>query len=438
MEKTKRDSWSGQLGFIIAASASAVGLGNLWRFPSYAATYGGGIFLLTYLLLFLGFGVFLLITEIAIGRATRLSPIEAFRKLNQRWIFVGWLGTVIPFLIMPYYGVIGGWCLKYLGQYFFAGTAPDFDQAVGNAPEAVTMMLLFAAMTFAFIWFGVQKGVERSNKVMMPALLTLTVAMAVFVCCQSGARAGLKYYLVPDFSRLMVDGRFSPPLLGKMLLAGMGQMFFSLSIAMGIMITYGSYVPEETHMPKSAFQIGFCDTLVAFVAGIIIVPPVFAFGGEALAKTAGPGLMFVSLPQVFAQMPCTRLVAVAFFTLVLFAALTSNISLCETCVASLCDRTGINRRIGTVAVAVYAALAAIPSAVSLGFLDKVDYFANNILMPVCAFSTCIFIGWIVGPDFVRYEATKHGRHRMFGFGYYRVLIRYLAPLMFVAIFLSII
>ena len=437
MEKS-RGSWSGQLGFIISAAASAVGLGNLWRFPANAATYGGGIFLLTYILLFLGFGVFMLITEIAIGRATRLSPIEAFRKLNKRWVFVGWLGTVIPFLILPYYGVIGGWCLKYFSDYLFVGAAPEFSAVAGNAAESVFMMGVFAFLSFVFIWLGVEKGVERSNKVMLPALLLLTVGVAVFVLLQPESRPGLKFYFVPDFGSLCVDGRFSPMLLGRMILAAMGQMFFSLSIAMGIMITYGSYVPEETHMPKSAFHIGLCDTLVAFMAGLIIIPPVFAFGGEALARSAGPGLMFVSLPQVFAQMPCSRLVALAFFLLVLFAALTSNISIAETCVASLCDRTGLKRKTGTLLVTVYTLTAAIPSAVSLKFLDKTDYITNNILMPVCALSTCFFIGWIVGPDFVRYEATKHGRHKMFAFGYYRILIKYVAPVMFAAIFISLI
>lgn len=437
MEKD-RGSWSGQLGFVISAAASAVGLGNLWRFPANAATYGGGIFLLTYLLLFFGFGVFMLITEISIGRATRLSPIEAFRKLNRRWVFVGWLGTVIPFLIMPYYGVIGGWCLKYFAEYLFVGSAPDFGAVTGNAAESVFMMAVFAFLTFVFVWFGVEKGVERSNKVMLPALLFLVLGVAAFVLCQPESRPGLKFYFVPDFSRLCADGSFSPMLLGKMILAALGQMFFSLSIAMGIMITYGSYVPEATHMPKSAFHIGFCDTVVAFLAGLIIIPPVFAFGGEELARSAGPGLMFVSLPQVFAQMPCSRMVALAFFLLVLFAALTSNISLCETCVASLCDRTGLKRRTGTLLVAVYTVTAGLPSAISLGFLDKADYLTNNVLMPVCAFSTCIFIGWIAGPDFVRYEATKHGRHRMFAFGYYRILIKYLAPVMFAAIFISLI
>lgn len=434
----KRGSWSGQLGFIISAAASAVGLGNLWRFPASAATYGGGVFLLSYIALFFAFGVFLLLTEVAIGRATRLSPIEAFRKLNRRWVFVGWLGTVIPFLILPYYCVIGGWCTKYLFAYLFAGAAPDFAVFIGSAPETILMMMIFVAMTFLFIWLGVRKGVERSNKVMLPALLFLVIAIAVFVVCQPSSREGLKFYLVPDFSALCANGRFSPALAGKVVLAGMGQMFFSLSLAMGIMITYGSYVPEEANMPKSVFHIGLCDTLVAFVAGIIVIPAAFAFGGEELARSSGPGLMFVSLPQVFAQMPSARLVACAFFTLVLFASLTSSISLYETCVASLCDRTGISRRHGTLAVLAWTFLAAIPSAVWLGFLDNVDYFTNNILMPVCALSTCIFIGWIVGPDFVRYEATKHGRDKFPLAGYYGVLIKYIAPVAMAVIFISLV
>ena len=435
----KRENWSGQLGFVLAAAASAVGLGNLWRFPASAAQGGGGIFLLVYLLLFFGFGAFLLVTEITIGRATKLSPIEAYRKLASKWVFIGWLGTIVPFLIMPYYAVVGGWVVKYLAQYLFTGTVPEgmFGAFTADVTQGVSFMLVFTLATFVFIFLGVREGIERSNKVMMPALLAITVAIAIYVVCQPGMGEGIKYYLLPDFSRLAgADGAFSPMAAGKMVLSAMGQMFFSVSIAMGIMITYGSYVPEDTNLPKSAFRIGLCDTIVAFIAGVIVIPPAFKYGGAELAQSGGVELMFTSLPRVFATMPCARLVAIAFFTLVLFAALTSAISMTETCVASLCDRTGWSRRKGGVVTMVYSLLGAVPSAYSLGFLGKVDYFANNILMPICALSTCVFIGWIIGPDFIRYEATKGGRDRFPAYGYYRVLIRYIAPIVILLVFLS--
>ena len=441
-----RENWSGQLGFILAAAASAVGLGNLWRFPASAATYGGGIFLIAYLILFFGFGVFLLMTEIAIGRATKLSPVEAFRTLNRKWVIVGILGTLVPFGILPYYSVIGGWVTKYFAQYFFASlaeTAADnpandafFSGFIGDFGQAFSFCCAFAGACFAFILMGVKKGIERSNKILMPALLILTVGIALFTALQPNAREGLKYFFIPDFNRLSVNGSFSPLLCAKTILAAMGQMFFSLSLAMGIMITYGSYLPRSANLPKAALRIGICDTFVAFLAGVIVIPPAFAFGGEELARSAGPGLMFVSLPKVFAAMPCTRIVALAFFALCLFAALTSCISIAETCVASVCDRLHWSRRKGTLVVAAYTLLAAFPSAWSLGFLDKADYVTNNILMPICAFLTVIFVGWVIGPEFIRREITADGEHAFRFYGLYRVLMRYAAPILIGLIFVT--
>lgn len=444
----QRENWSGQLGFIIAAAASAVGLGNLWRFPASAAKGGGGIFLLCYILLFVGFGLFLLMTEVAIGRGTGLSPIDAFKKLAKEhnksswWQVVGWLGTIVPFLILPYYSVIGGWVTKYLGRYLFEGmidadkTGAFFESFIGSPSNAIAYMLVFALATFVFIFMGVQKGVERSNKVMMPALLFLIIGMAGYVICQPGMMGGIKYYLVPDFSRLSVDGHLSLPLVSQAVLTAMSQMFFSLSLAMGIMITYGSYVPKSTNLTKSCFHIGLCDTFVAFVAGMIVIPTAFKFGGAELAQKAGPGLVFVSLPQVFVEMPGARIVAIVFFVLVFFAALTSCMSIAETCVASLCDRTHMSRRAGTAITMVYTLVAAIPSAVSLNFLDKTDQITNNFMMPICAFFTCVFIGWVVGPKFVRDEAEADGKAKMPVYWYFRILIRYIAPLIILLIFLD--
>lgn len=431
-----RENWTGQLGFIIAAAASAVGLGNLWRFPASAAKGGGGMFLLIYLVLFFAFGAFLLLTEIAIGRATRLSPIEAYRKLSKRWVILGWLGTVVPFLILPYYCVIGGWVTKFLFQYVFVGSVPDgfFAGFIADVPQNVSFMFNFAVATFVFIFLGVQKGVERSNKVMMPALLFITILMAIFVCSQPGMGAGLRYYLLPNFSTLFDADGFSWRLLGETALTALGQMFFSLSIAMGIMITYGSYVPRAANLPRATLQIGICDTVVAFIAGIVIIPPALAFGGEELATKAGPSLMFVALPKVFATLPCARFAATLFFILVLFAALTSCMSIAETCTASLVDRTGWHRRKAAAVILGYTLVAAVPCACSLTFLDRTDYFVNSILMPIGAFLTCLFIGWVIGPDFICREVTQGGRDRFRLARYYQVLIRYIAPLLVGLIF----
>lgn len=444
--KSNRENWSGQLGFIIAAAASAVGLGNLWRFPASAATYGGGIFLVAYVLLFFAFGVFLLLTETALGRATGLSAFEAFRTLKKRWAFVGLLATLIPFAILPYYCVIGGWVAKYLVQYCWAPLAEGaagnpaadafFGAFVGDPVQTLGFGALFACLTFGFIYLGVQKGIERSNKVLMPALFFLTLGLSVFTVTRPGAWEGLKYFLVPDVGRLSTNGSFSATLCAKTVLAAMGQLFFSLSLAMGIMVTYGSYVPKTANMPKAALHIGVADMCVAFLAGLIVIPPAFAFGGAELATKAGPGLMFVSLPKVFAALPMTRVLALAFFVLVLFAALTSCMSIAETCVASIRDRTGWSRVKTTNLVALYTFVAAVPSALSLDFLDRADYVTNNVLMPICAFLICFFVGWVVGPDFIRREVTQDGRHAFTSYAYYRWLMRYAAPVLIALIFVA--
>lgn len=436
----ERANWSGQMAFVLAAAASAVGLGNLWRFPASAATYGGGIFILVYIALFFVFGVFLMITEIAVGRATRLSAVSAFASLNRKWAAVGWLGTLVPALILPYYCVIGGWVLRYLWGYLVhpGGMAEkEFFAAFTACPaETLGCTAVFATATFAMIYLGVKKGIEGSNKVLMPLLLALTVGVAAFTVTRPDAAAGLKYYLVPDFARLCnPDGSFSPALLAKTILAAMGQMFFSLSLAMGILVTYGSYMPKSADIGRSSLRIGVIDTFVAVLAGAIIIPPAFAFGGEELARTAGVGLMFVSLPQVFAALPGGSVVAVAFFALALFAALTSAISIAETVVASLCDLFRFHRRGATTLTAVYVALAAVPSALSLTFLDRTDFITNSIFMPVCALLTCIFIGWVGRPGFVRDEVTALGV--AFGsYPVYRFIIRYLAPVLIATILVT--
>lgn len=432
----KRASWSGQLGFILAAAASAVGLGNLWRFPASAATYGGGIFILLYVLLFFCFGIFMMSTEIAIGRATRLSPSKAFSSLDRRWSFIGWLATLVPVLILPYYSVIGGWVVKYFASY---AVTPDavaqegfFEGFVGSPAQTIGMTALFAAGFFGFIFAGVRKGIELSNKVLMPLLLFLTIGIAVFTVTRPDAGPGLRYCFVPDFGRLCVDGRFSFVLLAKTALAALGQMFFSLSLAMGIMITYGSYVPKRSDIVRSSFRIGLVDSLVALLAGAIIIPPVFAVGGEKLAQTGGVGLMFISLPQVFARMPGTQGVALAFFALCLFAALTSALSMAETVVSSICDYVKWNRTKATVVTACYTLVASVPSAMSIGFLEKTDFITNSILMPVCAFLTCVFIGWIAGTGLMRREMTAEGRSFPC-YGFYRIVMRYVAPVLLLVI-----
>ena len=438
MEKT-RSSFTGKLGFVLAAAGSAVGLGNLWRFPYLAAKYGGGIFLLVYVILALTFGFTLMIAEIAIGRKTGLSAIGAYKKLDKRFTFVGYLGALVPMIILPYYSVIGGWVIKYLAM-FSAGNmesvanADYFNFFIGKDLQPVLWFLLFMGLTALIVVFGVEKGVEKVSKVMMPVLVVLSVAIAVYVACQPGALEGVIYYLKPDFTKFSITT----------VVAAMGQLFYSMSLAMGIMITYGSYMKKDVHLEKSVHQIELFDTGIAFVAGMMIIPSVFVFsGGDPAALNKGPSLMFVTLPQVFNSMPMGSVIGAAFFVLVLFAALTSSISLMETIVSILQDKLKMGRKtaclvvfllcvaLGLLSCLGYGAWSAV-KIIGLQFLDFFDFISNSVLMPIAALLTCIFIGYVLKPKAVIDEVEKNGKFsskKMFV-----IVIKYVAPVCLVTIF----
>ncbi len=330
----KRGNFTGKLGFVLAAAGSAVGLGNIWRFPYLAASYGGGIFLLVYLVLVLTFGFALMIGEITLGRKTGLSAIGAFKALNKKYAFIGYLAALVPMIILPYYSVIGGWVMKYLVTFLTGnvGAAADdsfFGGFISDAGEPVFWFLLYAAITALVVLFGVEKGIEKVSKLMMPVLVVLSLFIAIYSACQPGAWEGVIYYIKPDFTKFSATT----------VLAAMGQLFYSMSLAMGIMITYGSYMKKDVNLESSVKQIEIFDTGIAFVAGLMIIPAVFAFSGgtpEALGK--GPSLMFVTLPKVFENMLGGTVIGILFFVLVLFAALTSSISLMETIVSIFCDK----------------------------------------------------------------------------------------------------
>lgn len=489
MENTsaKRASWSGQMSFILAAAASAIGLGNLWRFPYLAAQYGGGTFILVYLILVVTLGFTLMTTEIAIGRMTQQSQLTAYSKLHRGWGVIGLLSTVIPLVIVPYYCVIGGWVLKYFWTYlrivcgnasaaealsdsgaFFGGfiTAPFAPFGFG---------LLFILACALVIVLGVKGGIERSNKVMMPLLFLMAIGIAVYVCCLPGSGEGLKYYLVPNMDSLCAVGEdgaahFSWAQLGKTVLGAMGQMFYSLSLAMGIMITYGSYMRKEDSIEKCVRRIEIFDTLIAVVAGLMIIPVVYMFAVKTgtpvkEAMNAGPGLMFVTLPKVFADFGAAGpWVGVVFFLLVIFAALTSAISLYEACVASVCDLLHMKRRNATFFMFFVIAFLAVFSAIGYGpwggvtmtaafhnmgfagawtegkffamqFLDFFDFVTNSFLMPVVAALTCVFIGWVVKTKAIEDEVL-HGEAKFAAAGFYRVMVKFVAPALIVAVLVS--
>ena len=441
-----RSAWSGKWAFVLAAAASAVGLGNMWRFPYLAAQYGGGTFLITHLLLVFTFGVSLLLLETALGRATGQSAIGAFKQFGKKYAIIGFLASVVPFIITPYYCIIGGWVTKYTAAYLINGPAALADGGdfftgfITSNVESFFWMLLFMAIVFLVVSLGVKGGIEKANLIMMPALIVMAIAIAAYTLTQPGAIDGALYYLTPDLSKI------SPELV----IGALGQMFYSLSLAMGIMITYGSYLDRKSSLTQSVARIGGFDIGVSFLAGLMIVPAAFvAMGsGEAVASSAGPSLMFITLPTVFAGMgEAATIVGFLFFLLVLFAALTSAISLTETCVSIIQDGAGWSRKkaLGAVIAVVvvagiivnlgYNALSFIePLGAGTTLLDFFDFFSNSVLMPIVALLTCVFIGWIVKPSLIIKEVESSGAFKLQKA--WVVMIKYIAPVLVTVILVA--
>ena len=440
-EKKERSSFTGGIGFVLAAAGSAVGLGNLWRFPYLAAQYGGGIFILVYIILALTFGFTLMATEIAIGRKTKQSPGLAYKTLHKKFGFLGTLSTLVPIIILPYYCVIGGWVIKYMvtfatGDGLAAAADNYFSGFTGDFLSPMVYFAIYLALTAAVILLGVNKGIEKVSKIMMPLLLLISFGICIYIFTLPGIAEGVKYYLLPDFSKFSF----------MTVCAAMGQMFFSMSLAMGIMITYGSYPTKETNLIKSVNQIEICDTVVALLAGFMVVPAVYMFSGEAGTKASGAGLMFVTLPKVFGEMRGGQFIGLLFFILVFFAALTSSISVMEAIVSSLMDRFKISRVKGVIFCIVISIIMGVPSSLGNGiwsdikilgmdFLTFFDYVSNSVLMPIVALFTCIMVGWLVGPKKLVAEITRNGekmrREKLF-----YVMVRFVAPILLVIILAS--
>lgn len=436
--KQERSSFSGGLGFVLAAAGSAVGLGNLWRFPYLAAQYGGGIFIFVYLILALTFGFSLLVMEIGMGRKTKASAIRAFESINKKFAFVGYLATLVPILILPYYCVIGGWVTKYLVLYLTgastqAAGSTYFGDYVSQSEEPLLYFGVFLLLTTLVVLGGVKEGVERFSKMLMPVLVVLAIGISVYVITMPGALDGVKYYLLPDFSKFSI----------KTVCAAMGQLFYSMSLAMGIMISYGSYVKDDVNVMKSVNHIEIFDTAIALLSGLMIVPAVYIFSGEEGLKSSGVGLMFSTLPRVFSDMPFGGIIGFVFFVLVFFAAITSSVSVLEAIVSNILDKFQWDRRRASFGVAVLTFILGIPSALGFGVLGNVtplgmdfltffDYISNNVLMPIVALCTCILFGWVVGTKVIEDEVTKNGE----SFGrrtIFRVMIKYIAPICLVVI-----
>ena len=449
--RQKRGSFTGSLGFVLAAAGSAVGLGNIWRFPYLAAKDGGGVFLLCYLVLALTFGFALLTTEIAIGRKTGKSPLMAYQMLHKKFGWIGVLACLIPTLILPYYCVIGGWVLKYLGQFITLGggaAAADgfFTGFITAQWSPVFWFMLFLGATAFVVYKGVDKGIERFSTVLMPILLVMIVGIGLFSLTLTHTDAagitrtgleGMKIYMVPDFTGMTL-GRFV-----VILSDALGQLFYSISVAMGIMIAYGSYVGKETNVVKSVNQIEIFDTMVAFLAGLMIVPAVYTFmGTEGMA--AGPSLMFISLPKIFEAMGVMgSVVGIVFFVMVAFAALTSSVSVMEAVVSSAVDKFHMSREkavawvtaltgvVGIVVCLGYNALyfeLHLPNGSVGQVLDVLDYLSNFVLMPVVAIMTCVLVGWVIGPKSVIEEVKRNGE-RFTREKLYVAMIKIVAPIL---------
>ena len=456
--KEKRASFTGSIGFVLAAAGSAVGLGNIWRFPYLAAKDGGGLFLLCYLVLALTFGFALLTTEIAIGRKTGKSPLMAYGALHKKFSWVGALACLIPVMILPYYCVIGGWVLRYLAAFLTGGgtaAAADgfFTGFITSTVSPIVWFIVFLGVTLFVVYKGVDKGIEKLSTVLMPLLLVLIIGIAFFSLTLTHTDAvgvtrtgleGLKIYTIPDFAGMTL-GRFF-----VVLMDALGQLFYSVSVAMGIMITYGSYVKKETNVVKSVNQIEIFDTAVAFLAGLMIVPAVYTFMGTE-GMSAGPSLMFISLPKVFEAMGTVgTVVGVVFFVMVAFAALTSSVSIMEAIVSCAQDKLHMDRKKATFGVS--ALVLVVGLIVCLGYnalyfeltlpngsvgqvLDVLDYISNFVLMPVVAIATCLMVGWALSPKIIIDEVTRNGER----FGrekLYIAMVKVVAPVLLMFLLLQ--
>ena len=437
-----RSTFSGKLGFVLSAAGSAVGLGNIWRFPYLAAKYGGGIFLLVYLILMLTFGYTMIVAETALGRMTKKSPVGAYQHFGKTGFlkFGGWINAIIPILIVPYYSVIGGWVLKYLFEYVIGNTqavAADgyFGGFITQAAPVELFFVLFSLANIVTIYMGVQNGIERVSKAMMPLLVILAIFVAAYSVTRPGAMEGVKYFLVPNFEH------FS----WMTVVSAMGQMFYSLSIAMGILVTFGSYMKNELDVEKSTTQVEIFDTGIAILAGLMIIPAVFAFnGGDPNTLKAGPSLMFITLPQVFASMGLGRLGGIMFFLLVLFAALTSAIALTESAVSTFEDELGWDRKkasivmgvviigLGTLSTFGYSIWSSF-TIIGMQILDFFDFLTNSVMMPIAAFCNCILIVKVI--TLVRLDAEIEQSSEFKRKPVFHICIRYVAPL-FTAIILA--
>lgn len=439
--KVSRGQWATSIGFVLAAAGAAVGLGNVWKFPYLTALHGGGTFLFAYILMLLFLGIPVLVTEMVLGRRGKLDPVGTYSKLSGGsgfWKFVGYVAVSVNFIVLSFYSVVGGWITNYMFQYITGGIKGDiveyFGGFVSNPYSPLLWYALFMGMTIYIVAQGVSAGIERASNIMMPTLFLLFIILAIRAVTLPGAIEGIKYYLLPDFSKLS----------GTTFLMAMGQVFFSLNIGAGCTMTYASYLSDDENIPKMSLQVPLLDFLAAFLAGIIIIPSVFAFN---LDPAAGPPLLFITMPFVFGNMPLGVLFGLMFFVLMLFAALTSSISMLEVNTAFLVDNYKIDRKKAALTAGFFIFLLGIPSSLAQGvlsnftifgldFLSAMDFLASYILMPFGAFMMTIFLVRVLGLDEAINEATNEGTIPFKIKVLWSFLVKYVVPIIIILVFLS--
>lgn len=437
---SNRGQWASNIGFILAAAGSAVGLGNIWKFPYLAGANGGGAFVVIYLVMIVIIGFVIMLGEMAIGRNTHLSSVGAYKKLSEKWAFVGFIGVVVGFCILAFYSVIGGWVLNYIGKYLIGGISGAeagnyFSGFIASTTQPIVWHLVFMVLCCVIVLKGIAGGIEKASKFMMPALFILLVIIAIRSVTLDGAMEGIKFFLKPDFSKVTI----------RTVMAALGQAFFSLSLGMGAIITYGSYLGKTENLEKNAIIIPAIDTAVALLAGFAVLPAVFAFGFE---PGAGPSLMFITLPSVFDSMPFGQFFGILFFILVLFAALTSAISLLEVVVAFVIDTFKIERKKTTIIISTILFFIGIPCSLANGpvmkdvlifgynFFDFMSFLAENLLMPLGGLLMCIFIGYVWGVDNISDEISCNGKYRFRSKPFFVIMIKYIAPVLIFIIWLN--
>lgn len=404
---SEKGKWSSGFGFIMASAGSAIGLGNIWKFPYMTARNGGGMFLLFYIIFALGIGVPVLLAELAVGRYAQKNAVDSCREINPKWGFAGYFGVICSVLVLSFYSVVGGWVIKYLSVSAFSGIPSPlfFGEYSVKAYEPILFQALFILICALIVIKGVSGGIEKCSEIMLPLLIVFLIGIMFFVFGEENAAEGIKYFLLPRVSEEMP--------LSEIILAAMGQMFFSLSLGMGTLITYGSYLSKENDLIKSTFTIVILDTVIALIAGLVIIPSAYAFGGEI---SAGAGMIFETLPAVFAKIRGGRIIMTVMFLLILLAAVTSAISLLEVFSSFLADRVHLKRKPAVLLSAGLCLAVGIAASLSFGVLsdvkifnmsifDFVIYLADNVIMPVGAVSICILAGRKWGKENLKREIS---------------------------------